>query len=249
MGTDLITLTANDRVRLIADILRDVDCKILPCSRNEFARKAEKQHCCPEYIEFKKDYFLFDDKYARCIAIQKYPASIVDTIFKSIVELNQTMIITENLDFVEQAEAVKLLQRKNTDMKQEAIVKVRKSSEAAKGAFVDPIEGTQLQKDMEEAHKIAPEWIDSLRHAGVNTLVIYPLRSDNKTIGYIWAGNFPVEKTLMIKETLGVTAFILSAEIANEQNDRDCENDVSQLYYCSTELFHKTPRVPYREQI
>ena len=40
MGTDLITLTANDRVRLIADILRDVDCKILPCSRNEFARKA-----------------------------------------------------------------------------------------------------------------------------------------------------------------------------------------------------------------
>ena len=151
MGTDLITLTANDRVRLIADILRDVDCKILPCSRNEFARKAEKQHCCPEYIEFKKDYFLFDDKYARCIAIQKYPASIVDTIFKSIVELNQTMIITENLDFVEQAEAVKLLQRKNTDMKQEAIVKVRKSSEAAKGAFVDPIEGTQLQKDMEEA--------------------------------------------------------------------------------------------------
>ena len=75
-------------------------------------------------------------------------------------------------------------------------------------------------KDMEEAHKIAPEWIDSLRYTGVNTLVIYPLRSDNKTIGYIWAGNFPVEKTLMIKETLGVTAFILSAEIANEQNVR-----------------------------
>ena len=41
--------------------------------------------------------------------------------------------------------------RKNTDMKQEAIMKVRRSSEAAKGAFVDPIEGTQLQKDMEQA--------------------------------------------------------------------------------------------------
>jgi diguanylate cyclase (GGDEF)-like protein len=75
-------------------------------------------------------------------------------------------------------------------------------------------------KDMEEAHKIAPEWIDSLKYVGVKTLVIYPLRSDNKTIGYIWAGNFPVEKTLMIKETLGLTSFILSAEIANEQNVR-----------------------------
>ena len=76
------------------------------------------------------------------------------------------------------------------------------------------------EKDMEEAHKIAPEWIDSLRYSGVKTLVIYPLRSNNKTIGYIWAGNFDAAKTLMIKETLGLTAFILSAEIANEQNIR-----------------------------
>ena len=75
-------------------------------------------------------------------------------------------------------------------------------------------------KDMDEAYKIAPEWIDSLRGDNVKTLVIYPLRSDNKTIGYIWAGNFDPAKTLMIKETLGLTAFILSTEIANEQNIR-----------------------------
>ncbi|MBO4426342.1 MAG: sensor domain-containing diguanylate cyclase [Clostridiales bacterium] len=76
------------------------------------------------------------------------------------------------------------------------------------------------EQDMIDAHKIAPEWIDSLRGDNVRTLVIYPLRSDNKTIGYIWAGNFDPEKTLMIKETLGITAFILSAEIASEQNVR-----------------------------
>lgn len=73
------------------------------------------------------------------------------------------------------------------------------------------------ERDMDEAAKIAPEWIASLKFAGVETIVIYPLRSDNKTIGYIWAGNFPVEKTQMIKETLGLTSFILSAEIANDQ--------------------------------
>lgn len=76
------------------------------------------------------------------------------------------------------------------------------------------------EKDMEEAYKIAPEWIDSLRSDNVKTLVIYPLRSDNKTIGYIWAGNFNPDKALMIKETLSLTSFILSAEIANEQNIR-----------------------------
>ncbi len=76
------------------------------------------------------------------------------------------------------------------------------------------------ESDMAEAHKIAPEWIDSLRADDIKTLLIYPLRSDNKTIGYIWAGNFDPSKTLMIKETLGLTAFILSAEIANEMNVR-----------------------------
>ena len=74
------------------------------------------------------------------------------------------------------------------------------------------------ERDMDNASEIAPEWIASLKDAGINTIVIYPLRSVNKTIGYIWAGNFPVEKTQMIKETLGLTAFILSAEIANDQN-------------------------------
>ena len=76
------------------------------------------------------------------------------------------------------------------------------------------------ERDMESAYEIAPEWIESLRMAGISSLVIYPLRSDNKTIGYIWAGNFPIEKTLRIKETLGLTTFILSAEIANDQNNR-----------------------------
>ncbi|MBR5180840.1 MAG: GGDEF domain-containing protein [Clostridiales bacterium] len=76
------------------------------------------------------------------------------------------------------------------------------------------------ESDMEEAAKIAPEWVESLKGARIKTLVIYPLRSDNKTIGYIWAGNFDPAKVLVIKETLGITAFILSAEIANEQNVR-----------------------------
>ena len=76
------------------------------------------------------------------------------------------------------------------------------------------------ESDMDEARKVAPEWVESLKIDDVRTLVIYPLRSNNKTIGYIWAGNFDPAKTLMIKETLGITAFILSAEIANEQNVR-----------------------------
>ena len=76
------------------------------------------------------------------------------------------------------------------------------------------------EKDMEYAAGVLPSWVESLRIANVERLVIYPLRSDNETIGYIWQTNFDETKTLLIKETLSLTAFILSAEISNELNIR-----------------------------
>lgn len=159
LGTELIPLKANDRVRLLADILCDVDTVIAPVSMQEFARGAEKTLCCPDYFEFKKDYFMFNNTFARCIYFKRLPESVQDTIFKDLLEINQSLIISKNVEFVEPSEALTLLQRKITDMKQEEIVKVRKTAQAAKGAFVDPIEGTQLAID--KAH--AQEFLDDLK--------------------------------------------------------------------------------------
>ena len=96
LGTDLLPLNANERVRLMADILRDVDTPITPVSIGEFARKSEKLLCCPDYFEFKKDYFMYNDKYARCLYFKRLPPSMNDTIFKDLVELNQSLIISKN---------------------------------------------------------------------------------------------------------------------------------------------------------
>lgn len=153
LGTELIPLNANERVRLMADVLCDVDSKINPVSRGEFARKSEKMLCCPDYFEFKKDYFMYNDKYARCIYFRKLPPSVMDTIFKDIIEMNQSLIISKNVEFVEQSEALTILHRKITDMKQEEIAKVKKAAATSKGAFVDPIEGTQLAIDKVQAQE------------------------------------------------------------------------------------------------
>lgn len=159
LGTELIALDANKRTRLLADVLRDVNAIITPISRAEFARQEEKMLCSPDYFEFKRDYFMYNDKFARCLYFKKLPASIVDTIYKDIIELNQQIIISENIEFVEPEEAITMLQRKITDMKQEAISKTRKASGVA-GAFVDPIEGTQLAIDKSHAQ----EFLDDLQH-------------------------------------------------------------------------------------
>jgi len=111
MGTGLIVLNANQRVRLMANILRSPDEDIFEISRDEFARRSEKTLCCPDYFEFKKDYFMFNDKFAKCLYFKKLPNSIQDTILKDIIETNLSLIVTENIEFVEPANFAVLLRQ------------------------------------------------------------------------------------------------------------------------------------------
>ena len=160
MGTKLIPLTANDHVRLMADILRDPNDVIREISKKEFARQSEKMLCCPDYFEFKKDYFMFNDKYARCIYFRRLPVSILDTLYKELGEMNMEMIISENIEFVDPDDAMTMVKRKITDMKSEELSRTRKAAEVSHGAFVDPIEGTQLAIDKQHAQ----EFLEDLQH-------------------------------------------------------------------------------------
>jgi len=117
LGTEMIPLKANERVRILCDIFRGVNTDLSFITREEFARRSEKMLCCPEYFEFKKDYFMYGDTYARCLYFLKLPtSSVTDTIFKDIIETNQSLIITKNIEFVDTADAIELVRRQITNM-------------------------------------------------------------------------------------------------------------------------------------
>ena len=59
------------------------------------------------------------------------------------------------------------------------------------------------------------KWYRSLVYSGVRTLVLYPLRVGDNNYGYIFATNFNVEKTSLIREVMELNSFILSAEVEN----------------------------------
>ena len=71
------------------------------------------------------------------------------------------------------------------------------------------------EKDMEKLKDGNPPWYYSMKAAGVQNLVLYPLRYNGKTLGYVWATNFDDAETLNIKATLEVSTIILATEIAN----------------------------------
>lgn len=71
--------------------------------------------------------------------------------------------------------------------------------------------------ELERVKELSPVWYESLKCAGVYSLVLYPLKANGETIGYIMVTNFNSDNTLTIKSILEVTSFILASEISNHQ--------------------------------
>ena len=69
------------------------------------------------------------------------------------------------------------------------------------------------EHDMEVVKERNPIWHKSLRDAGCNRIVLFPLEFKNELMGYIWAINFSDSAADRIKEALELTTFILSSEL------------------------------------
>ena len=65
---------------------------------------------------------------------------------------------------------------------------------------------------VKERNKI---WYESLKISSVESMVLFPLKTNGILLGYIWATNFAVENAIRIKETLELTAFVIASEISN----------------------------------
>ena len=71
------------------------------------------------------------------------------------------------------------------------------------------------EQDMEVVRERNPIWYESLYAAGAMSIVLFPLKSQDTLLGYIWAANFNAEDAVNIKETLELTTFILGSELGN----------------------------------
>lgn len=71
------------------------------------------------------------------------------------------------------------------------------------------------EQDMAIVRERNPVWYESLISAGAYNIVLFPLKSRNQLMGYIWVLNFDSDRATKIKDTLEVTTFIVGSEIGN----------------------------------
>lgn len=152
LGTNIRTLTANERIRILTDIFRGANRHIREFTQQEFQRQAEKSLCCPDYLEFKKDYFMFDDKYARTFFVRQLPSSMQDNILTDVAESNLNLIITMNIAPVAPDEAIKIVKRQLTSMRANKIEKERKA--AQRGIYGTDVISDDHKQSMENAQEL-----------------------------------------------------------------------------------------------
>ena len=71
------------------------------------------------------------------------------------------------------------------------------------------------EKDLEVVRERNPIWYETLKKAGVDTIALFPLKSRNEHLGYMWAGYFDPDRSTQIKEILELTTFVLGSEVGN----------------------------------
>lgn len=169
IGSALLPLNANQRVRILTDIFRGVNREICPISTVEFQQQAEKSLCCPDYFEFKNDYLMYDNNYARLLFVRQLPSSLADTILTNIAETNLNLIVTVNIAAVEPDAAIKTVKRQLTSMRSDQIKKNKKASQH--GVYID-VTSDNLKHSLEEAEDLLDDLTSKNQKMFLTNLVV-----------------------------------------------------------------------------
>ncbi len=156
VGSAIRALTANERIVLLKDIFRNVDEEIPVLDEKHFKRQAERAYCCPDYMEFKRDYFMWGDKYARTMFIKDMPASLKDCMLTDIANTNLDVMISVNIAPVDPYKALKIVNHQLTSMRAN---KLQAEKKAIQSGYTSDVISEDLKHSLVEAEEL----LDDLR--------------------------------------------------------------------------------------
>ena len=73
------------------------------------------------------------------------------------------------------------------------------------------------ENDMKWLESVNPAFCALMNRCNISSVVLFPLKHDERTLGYLWALNYNTDDTVKIKETLELTTFLIASEISNYQ--------------------------------
>ena len=121
-------MTSQERIEVLKDFYIGTEQDIPAITDEQFEIGEEKIFCAPDYLEFKRDYFLFNNSYARAIFIKDYPQTASSDIIEKLLKTGLEFYITLNISAYDTAKAKKLIQQQITSIDTNMAQRERKAS-------------------------------------------------------------------------------------------------------------------------
>lgn len=169
IGSKLTPLTSNDRIVMLKDIFRNVDEKIPVFDQEDFTRGSERAYCCPDYFEFKKDYFMWGDKYARTLFIKDLPASLKDNMLTDITNTNLDVMVSVNIAPVDPYKALKIVNHQLTSMRAN---KLQAEKKAIQSGYTSDVINEDLKHSLVEAEELLDDLRSKNQKMFLNNIII-----------------------------------------------------------------------------
>jgi len=175
LNSNLKELSGNERIKILKDIFRGVEITIPEFSLKDFMRGADRGYVSPDYFEFKNDYFMFDDKYARCLFIRDFPSYLSDKLISDLTDTGFHMLLSINIQPVDPQVAIKVVKRQLTSMETNKLQAQRKAVESG---YTSELISHDLQYSLKEAEEL----LDDLRNKNqkmfmVNCIIMHMAKS------------------------------------------------------------------------
>ena len=114
-NTNMRVLTSQERVEMLKDFFVGTDDMPVPqLTEKDYEKGIDKLYCAPDYFDFKKDYFMFNNTYAKTIYIREYPSTATSDILTELLATGIEIMVTTNIETYDSAEARKLVQHQIT---------------------------------------------------------------------------------------------------------------------------------------
>ena len=114
-NTNMRVLSSQERVEMLKDFFVGTDDMPVPqLTEKDLAKGIDKLYCAPDYFDFKKDYFMFNNTYAKTIYIREYPSTATSEILTELLATGIEIMVTTNIETYDSAEARKLVQHQIT---------------------------------------------------------------------------------------------------------------------------------------
>ena len=175
IGSIITPLTSNDRINLLKDIFRNVDEKIREFDDKDFKRQAERAYCCPDYFEFKKDYFMWNNKYARTMFIKDMPASLKDNLLTDIASTNLDVMVSVNIAPVDPYKALKIVNHQLTSMRAN---KLQAEKKAIQSGYTSDVINEDLKHSLIEAEELLDDLRSKNQKMFLNNVIIMVTAKD-----------------------------------------------------------------------